>query len=202
MARTLRWFVPVTIAVLVLLVTGCWIPEDFDVAVKIDKDGNYTFTYDGTLAFAPALAAAKQKGLSERDEAQLRKKAQEMKQESDFKEVRYLGEGRYKVLVQKTGNAKEPYFFLSRELNIFTIQPLKDGSVQISAVRPGKADIQQLNMIGAKMAGTLKVSVARGVKVLKHNAQSEPKFFGLLGGYKWEIKSPDANPMIIVKPAL
>ena len=63
-----------------------------------------------------------------------------------------------------------------------------------------KKDINELKSMGAKIDGNLTVSVAKGVKVLKHNAQSEPKVFGLFGGYKWEIKSPDADPFIVVQP--
>jgi hypothetical protein len=61
--------------------------------------------------------------------------------------------------------------------------------------------MQQLNSIGAKIEGNLSVSVASGIQVVRHNAESEPTFFGLLGAYKWQIKSLSANPVIVVKPA-
>jgi hypothetical protein len=183
-----------------LFITGCWIPEDFTANVKVNNDGSYTFTYDGTLTYAPALAAAKDGSLRQKDEVEFRKEGEKIRREPGFKDVKYLGKGRYKVLVEKTGKRGETYFFMSREMKIFAIQPQKDGSVRISAIRPSLKDINELKSIGAKMAGTLTVSVAQGVKVVKHNAQSEPSFYGLWGGYKWEIKSPDADPFIIVKP--
>jgi hypothetical protein len=43
--------------------SGCWIPENFDAKVTLNKDGSYTFTYDGTLAFALAVAATKDRAL-------------------------------------------------------------------------------------------------------------------------------------------
>ena len=202
MIKNLRVLSLVTItSILLLFLAGCWIPEDFAVNIKVNKDGSYTFTYDGNLAFAPALAAAKQGSLSQKDEAEFKQMGEQLRREPGFKDVKYLGNGRYKVFVEKAGKSGESYFFLSREMQIFSIRPQKDGSVSISAIRPGKKDINELKSIGAKMAGTLTVSLARSVKVVKHNAQSEPKLFGLLGGYKWEIKSPDADPIIIVKPA-
>jgi len=85
-------------------------------------------------------------------------------------------------------------------MKLFAILPQADRTVTVTAVRPSQEDIQQLNSIGAKIAGTLSVSVANGVQVVRHNAESEPTLFGLLGAYRWQIKSPNADPVIVVKP--
>ena len=186
---------------MVLLITGCWIPENFEANVTVNKDGSYTFTYDGTLTFALALTAAKEGSLTQKDEAEFEKEAEKMRQEPGFKEVNYLGKGRYKVLVEKSGKPGEQYYFLSREMKIFSVVPQQDASIQITAARFSNKDLNELKSIGAKVNGNLTVSVEKGVKVIKHNAQSEPKLFGLFGGYKWEIKSVDADPIIIVQPS-
>jgi len=39
---TRLWIVPI----LTLALAGCWIPENFDTRIAINKDGSYTFTYD------------------------------------------------------------------------------------------------------------------------------------------------------------
>ncbi len=191
----------VTIIGIVLLTAGCWIPESFEANVTVNKDGSYKFTYDGTLTFALALAAAKDGSLSRKDEADLKREAEKMRREPGFKDVKYLGKGRYKVFVEKSGKPGEPYYFVSREMKMFVVQPQKDGALNIHAVLPSKKDIDQLKSVGAKIDGSLTVSVAKDVKVIKHNAQSEPKVFGLFGGYKWGIKSLDVNPFIVVKPS-
>lgn len=200
MIKNLRMLPLVTITSIVLLLTGCWIPESFQANVTVNKDGSYIFTYDGTLTHILALAAAKEGSLSQKDEAELKKEAEKIKREPGFKEVKYLGKGRYKVFVEKSGRHGESYYFLSKEMKIFAVQPQKNGTVKITAVRPSKKDLNELKSIGAKIDGNLTVSVAKGVKVLKHNAQSEPKVFGFFGGYKWEIKSPEADPFIVVQP--
>jgi hypothetical protein len=87
------------------------------------------------------------------------------------------------------------------ELKFFAILPQADRTVTVTAVRPSREDMAQLNSIGAKIEGTLSVSVANGVQVVRHSAESEPMFFGLIGAYKWQIKSPSADPVIVVKPA-
>ncbi|MFA7346283.1 MAG: hypothetical protein WCZ86_00850 [Desulfurivibrionaceae bacterium] len=186
-------------AIISIFLFGCWVPEKFQAKVAVNKDGSYTFVYDGILTFAAVLMAG-QGELSARDEADLKKEAVKIAKEPGFKKVDYLGKGRYKVLVEKIGKPGEPYYFLSRESQILSILPQKDGTVSVSAIRPDKKAIQELSSIGVKIDGTLSVSVASEAKVLKHNAQSQPKLFGLLGDYKWQIKSPDENPVIVVQP--
>ncbi len=187
--------------VLLIVLAGCWIPENFDTRITINKDGSYTFTYDGTLTFGMALAAAKQGALSPNDEAEFRKEGEKLRQEPGFRKVDYQGQGRYRVLFEKTANRGQPLYFLSQEMKFFAVLPQADRTITVTAIRPSQDDIQQLNSIGAKISGTLSVSVANGVQVVKHNAESEPTFFGLFGAYKWQIKSPNADPIIIVRPA-
>ena len=189
------------VSILLFVLAACWIPENFDTKITINRDGSYTFTYDGTLTFAPALAAAQKGSLSAKDEAELQKQAEKLRREPGYKKVDYQGKGRYRVLVEKAGNRGEPFYFVSREMKIFAVLPQADRTVTVTAVRPSQKDIQQLNSIGAKIEGTLSVSVANGVQVVRHNADSVPTFFGLFGAYKWQIKSPNADPVIVVKPS-
>jgi hypothetical protein len=190
------------ILILSLALSSCWIPENFDARVAINKDGSYTFTYDGTLTFGLALAAAKEGSLSAQDEAELQGEAAKIRQEPGFKKVDYQGKGRFKVLVEKSGKPGEPFYFPSREMEFFAVLPQQNRTINVTGIRPKAEDLEQLNSIGAKIDGTLSVSVGSGVKVLKHNAESEPTLFGLLGAYKWQIKSPAADPLIVVQPSL
>src|ERR1035441_7759774 len=96
-------------AVLLLALGGCWIPENFDAKITINKDGSYSFTYDGTLTFGLALAAAQQGSLSAKDEAEFQKEAERLRRETGFKKVDYQGKGRFKVLVEKAGGRGEPF---------------------------------------------------------------------------------------------
>jgi len=185
-----------------LLLSGCWIPENFEANITVNNNGSYTFTYDGILTFALALAAAKEGSLSNKDEAALEKEVEKIRKEPGFKKVEYMGKGRYKVFVEKSGKAGEPYYFLSSHISeIFAIKPQQDGTIKITAARFSNKDLNKLRSIGANVNGTLAVSIEKGVKVLEHNAQSEPKMFGLFGAYEWEIKSIDARPFIVVQPS-
>jgi hypothetical protein len=199
--RARRLLLPGVVLAACVTLSSCWIPEKFDATVNINKDGSYTFIYDGTLTYAPALAAAKEGKLGPKDEAELQKQAVELRKKPEFKSVDYLGSGRYKVLVEKHGKVGEAYYFISEEEKIVSVIPHKDGTLTVKGVRPDDQAIKQLDSIGAKIDGTLNVSVAYGVKVVKQNADSEPMLFGLLGAYKWQINSAGADPLIVVQPS-
>ena len=183
-----------------LLLSGCWIPENFVAHVKVQRDGGYTFTYDGSLAYAPVLPMAHDGSLTEKDERELRNMADELKQETGYEVFRYTGKGRFKIYAVKKGLPGESYHFMSESMKIVSILPRNDGSLKISGVRPSEEVFKKLRSIGASMTGKLTVSVPWGMQVLDHNAQSEPVFFGLFGGYTWEIDEPDDDPYIIVMP--
>jgi len=123
----------------------------------------------------------------------------QMKSENDYKKVRYTGNGRYKVFVEKKGLPGENYYFMSKDAKIFSVESLNNGSLKISGIRPSDEIIEQLRTIGAKMSGKLNVSVPWGAKIVQHNAQREPFFFGLFGAYTWEINDPDADPFIVIE---
>lgn len=191
-----------TVILLCATLSGCFIPEQFDAKVAINKDGSYEFTYDGTLAYALALESAKKGSLSASDEAELQREADKIRQELGFKKVDYLGKGRYKVFFQRSCKPGEPLYFISRELKIVSVLRQPDGTIVVAGTRPSKQELEDLNSVGAKIDGTLSVSVASGATVVRHNAQSEPFLWGLIGTYKWEIKSPGAEPVIVVRPSL
>jgi murein DD-endopeptidase MepM/ murein hydrolase activator NlpD len=184
-----------------VVLAGCWLPEDFAAEVVVNRDGSYTFKYDGTLTFAMALAAATEHGLTERDEAELAKGGEELRRSPGFKSVDYQGKGRYKVLVETIGIPGEPYWFLSRDYKIFAVETRPDGTIRISAARFSQDDIKKFKSIGARVNGTLSVSVAKGMTVVEHNAQAQPTVFGLFGSYKWNITTVDADPYIVVRPS-
>jgi len=193
-------FIAAILCLLFPFIAGCWIPENFVAKVNVNKDGSYDFTYDGTLAYALALVRAKKGSLSTHDEAELQQEASKIRQEPGFKKVEYLGTGRYKVFFQRSCKPGEPLYFTSSDNTIVSVLRQPDGTVVVAGWRPSKEKLAQLDSIGAKVEGTLSVSVASGVTVVRHNAQTEPTFFGLLGTYKWQINSPGADPVIVVRP--
>jgi len=201
MIKNKRILFPLIIISILFLLQGCWIPEDFETTIKVNKDGSYVFTYDGTLTHILALAAAKDGTLKEKDKADMKEQETAFKKEPGYKKVKYLGEGRYKVLVDTSGKAGEAYHFMSSDIKFFAIDPQNDGTLRISTATAKEDEIEQLKKIGVNMSGTLTVIVEQGAKVLKHNAKKKKKVKKTFTEYIWDIKSFNTEPLIIVKPA-
>jgi hypothetical protein len=176
-------------------------PEQFDADVSVHADGSYTYSYDGNLIFVPALIQLSRAGYLEAHfEARLKNAAALLIQEG-FQRAEYLGGGRYLVVLERSRARGEPSYFPSREMKVFSIRPQPDGSIVISASRPDASAPCQLIGTDAEIDGMLAVRLEEGVEVLKHNAQMAPSAPTGFGPYHWRIKSPDADPFIIVRPA-
>ena len=195
--RTLRFFFTV---ILVLTFTGCWIPEKFTATVTINKDGSHSFIYEGILTNGFVLGVIQKGMLTPADEAKLKDEEKTLLKAPGFKKATYLGKGRYEVLVERHYKAGEAGRFISRDAEIFSVIPGKDGIITVTGLKLTPGNIKEFNEFGAKVDGKLKVTVADGVTVISHNAMSEPSFFGLFGAYEWEIKSPDVAPTMKVRP--
>src|SRR5262249_51874078 len=146
-----------------LVLAGCWIPENFDAKVVIERDGSAVLTYDGVLAFGPALAAAAQNALSPADEVMFKAEGLKLQKEPGFKRVEYLGKGRYRVSVERRAKPGERIDLVSSDVDIIKVGPAAGGTVRIEAYQIPADALPQLNAVGAKVEGTLSVSVARGV---------------------------------------
>jgi hypothetical protein len=175
-------------------------PEQFVANVAIHADGSYTYSYDGVLIFVPALTQVAQAGFCARCERQLGKLAAQLRKEG-FRKAEYRGGGRYAVVFEGAHAKGEPLSFLSRETPVFSITPQLDGAIEIGAFHSDALAQRRFTESGAKINGALNVEVDIGVKVLRHNAPTKPSINGSFAGYNWQIKSPDADPFMIVRPA-
>ena len=175
-------------------------PEQFDASVLVCADGSYTYSYNGSLIFVPALVQLCRAGYLEAHfEAQLKNAAAQLIQEG-FQSAEYLGGGRYLVVLQRSRARGQPSYFPSREMKVFSIRPQLDGSIVISGSRPDASAPCQLIGTDAEIDGKLAVRLAEAVEVLEHNAQIAPSSPAGLGAFQWRIKSPDADPFMIVRP--
>lgn len=175
------------------------VPEQFDARITINGDGSYAYSYDGVLIFVPALIQGSRAPLDSRMEAQLREGAAQLRHEG-FQRADYIDCGRYSVFLERTAARGESSFFPSREMKLFSIRPQLDGAILIGAFRPDATTPCQLTGTDAKIDGALHVTLASGVDVISHNAQREVFARGVAYGYYWRIRSPDADPFIIVRP--
>jgi hypothetical protein len=95
------------LALLTVALLGCWVPEDFVASLDIKADKTFTLTYDGLLAFGPALAEIKEHGrLSSQDESELKRQEADLRKERGVQDVTYVGNGRYKLRYVMSGTAE------------------------------------------------------------------------------------------------
>lgn len=176
-------------------------PEQFDARVEIHADGTYNYSYDGVLIFVPALIQAERGGLDAHMEAQLAEAAAQLLDEG-FRKAAYLGRGRYAVFLERSRAKGESSFFPSHEMKVFSIRPQPNGDIAIGGSRPGATAPCQLTGTDAQIDGALVVALDKSLNVLKHNASSKLSTRGRFDEYQWRIKSPDADPYMIVQPSV
>lgn len=193
--KNYRTMLAAVAAVLMMSLSGCFFPEDFDVTIKVKRDGGYTFRYDGNLVFVMALSAIEDGTFTKEDEASLKKQEKDMLESPGVKKVKYIGNARYKVSMEQSGKAGEDYYFISKEMSYFSIKGRDDGTLEIKAFKLSEEQIEGVKTSDYDIEGKLSVSVAKGLKVIEHNAGSVSSRV-----YRWKIKNPKTAPLIIVKP--
>jgi len=199
MEKVKRLLALIILLVISLSLPSCLFPEEFEAKIDIKKNGQYSLTYDGILTHVLAKMAEVEQGkLTAKDEMEIKKVEKKFLEDSHFKKVQYIGHGQFKVLYKRQGMLISPIHFLDSEIKIVSIIPTKDNKVEIKAMKLTKKDLAELTKLKMKMDGVVKVST--DAKVVKCNAKSAPKLFGMFGSYEWQIRSPqDPAPHMILQ---
>ncbi len=86
-------------------------------------------------------------------------------------------------------------------MSVFGIKPQFDGLIVVAASPYDPAAPYQLGGTDAEIDGTLIVLVDRGVEVIQHNGSESQIKSEPVSCFRWVIKSPYANPRIMLRPA-
>ena len=183
---------------ILLSLFGCYMPENFQAKLTVNKDGSYVFMCEGTF-FDSYMDFISHINIEEKYKKAELAAAEKRLNDIGFKDLKNLGDFHYKGFFQKIGKPGEEYYFLSKEDKIFIVQSPKNGTLIITAIPPTQWQIQNLEMERVNINGTLTVSVAENSEVVDHNAQDASKLNGAFKEYTWKIVSPRANPFIIIK---
>ncbi len=173
-----------------LSLVGCLVPGEFISNIEIEDGQHYKIDYEGTIIAALAKSQIKKNGqLSEKDNRIFKKYAAKLKKKPGFKKAEYIGDGSYQVSCFSEGVLSDKFDFLTKKTNYISINPLPNNQVEIIGVGIKQKEVVKLQELGIKINGTINLKT-KGT-VLKHNAQSTPKFGGFFGHYTWQIKSVD-----------
>jgi hypothetical protein len=171
--------------------SGCLIPEKFTASIAVKPDGAYAYRYEGTAVHFLAAVSIKEKGsLAEREEIGLRQEADKAAKTPGIKKIVYVGNGRYNVAIDQELKVGQQ----ASVLPLFGMTQDNDGVYVISSPAMKAKDVEQLKALNIKVIGEAKVTLPSNAKVIKHNADSTPGFFG--NAYSWKIGSIEDQPAI------
>jgi hypothetical protein len=187
------------------LLTGCLVPETFQI--KVDLDGyKYHLTADGRIADARALAAiVKGQAITPQDEEAMATEAKATTDMPGFKHFEYVGQGRFDLAVDLAGSLERPDQAIGfpdtkaqkRSVNFISVERMEDGTIEVRSPKINTKMLQDLNQLGTKPTGALIVHTSE--KVIETNADDKPGFFGG-GDYSWNINSWDKSVFIKIDP--
>lgn len=190
MRRMKTFFLYIFVTIIVVLFSACVIPEDYDIFINIDKNGQYIYEFDGIITILGMRANEIKTGnVSKKDESDLKeliKKAEEKGEgNAEIIKMEYIGHSQLRVISKEEGVLSKRKQKLIGDL--LEIVQLDNNQVMIKGMDYSKKDIDELNQLDIVPEG--KITVKTNAKVIDHNADSKPGWFGLKDSYKWNMES-------------
>lgn len=176
---------------------GCYVPEKFTASLDFDRQGAYTYRFDGSVVDELAAIEITQSGsLSAKSEASVRRDVAKLAKEEGVSRARYVGNGRVEVqLAGRKARRGELRLFSG----VFQVATDAQGVTTIRSIELTPKAKKDLELLDIRMDGSLRVKLPSGATVLEHNASSTPSFGGLVGAYQWRIGSVGDRPFMRVK---
>ena len=196
----------IVIATLVVSLSGCYLPQNFDNQVQISRTGQYQVDVDtdvigGNLVYAqnisktknePITANGMQKISTDCENEFNQVVALDAKKDKHIVSSKYLGECKGHLTLSYKGNIIQEKEFNagigSQEAGFFIPLGMKYDAKkkQIIITSGTHGDKSAFEMYGNHQYNG-KMSVKTDAKVISTNAASKP-YWGLIGAYKWNIK--------------
>ena len=184
---------------LAALLAGCFVPQSYSARIKIERDGTYHASMEGTAlhpetwhALRRVNAEAKAGKFKEpadlkkaKDEAMapLTKQLEAFKADKRVQTVSPIGDGRVRFSVGGTWVLDRSLLVLNKLETPISYAVAEDGSVRLRV--KDAIDGPGARALGVATEGSLAITVAEGVEVLEHNAQRTPTT--PQGAYRWSI---------------
>jgi hypothetical protein len=182
----------------VLLVAGCYLPNDFTADLRITPDGNYNFSYTGNLTHVPLLEKLKQGQMSRQESAQsVKAVSEDLARDKGFKEITYAGDATFAVRYERVGNilAEKSFTFVRLNSRLLSIERGPSGTIEIIGDKPNTEDARRIAASGIVMRGTLRIQTE--AQVQRQNATEILEVTPAV--YVWEIDGvEDASPRLTI----
>jgi hypothetical protein len=189
-----RLIPPLFLALLLPLLSSCWLPGQFEAIIKIMKNGTFAVEYKGTMDYAPLVYKIKKEGLSQEEQTkQMAVLERDLRRDSGFQEVSLMGNGRFRVRYRHDDQIEGTflYTFVRRNAAIMKVLVGKDGRASIWIDTLSTENAQRAAALGLAVNGTVKV--ISDLPLLESNAP-EKKQQGAATIYAWRITRYDQTP--------
>ena len=196
-AMSLRRWVRLAAVAATATLGGCYLPEKFTASLDFDRQGAYTYRFDGTVVHQlAALEIAQSGSLSAKTDSGLRSNVDKLAKAEGVSRARYQGNGRVEVQLAGRKARREELSLFS---GVFQVATDAQGVTTIRSIELTPKAKKDLELLDIRMDGSLRVKLPSGATVLEHNASSTPSFGGLVGAYQWRVGSVGDRPFMRVK---
>ncbi len=174
------------------VLSGCYLPERFDVEMRLNRQGYYSIIFDGYLVDVQIYEALRNGKLTTTEE---KKKIailiRDVKRSPAAKEFSYIRKGYFKINWQRKGDLLKDRMvtFLRRDKPMLILQYVRrTGLITMRGSGVTKAVAKRLFDVGLNMRGEIRFIT--DAKVISHNAtRVKEKKGSRETTYIWKIKS-------------
>ncbi len=197
--RNRLWVRLGTLLLTAAILSGCYLPDRFTLQINMQRDGDYAFIYEGDLLAFNFLRKIGAGDVSADDADEIQVYDSDLRRDSGFSDVEYVGQGRYRVKYRRQSNILErPSFsFVRRNAPFMTIKRDAQGLITIAGDRPNKQYRDELVAKGFNTRGVVRLWT--DARVLDHNANQVIQ--GAPTQYVWNIESiQQPAPRLVLAP--
>jgi hypothetical protein len=188
---------------LILVLTGCYLPLRFDAEIEVNRAGYYSMVFDGYLT-EPTLYRDIAAGAltAEKENARVARLSRDITRDSAVKSFDYVERGIFKLRWEKSGDLTRTRMvtFLRRNEAMLTLSYVRDtGVVTVRGGGIGAKARQQIADAGLNVEGELRLIT--DARVTEHNATRIRELGGPRKMYIWRIRSVfDPTPKLTLIP--
>ena len=198
------WLARLTAAAVggLLLLSGCYTPQRFTAGIVINRTGDWTLKYDGTLASAALVPGLMPDRPTPTQFAErVRNITNDMRRDPGFRDVEYLGDGRYRVAYERSGNiySQPGITFIRTDSRILSISYIKtENEIWVRGSSAPSAQRRWVTDASLDIQGDLRVTT--DAEVIDHNATETRDGPNGTKIYLWRIRGVDAPAPRLVIP--
>jgi hypothetical protein len=149
------------IAVVLGLLVGCFVPEEYTLKMKVNEDQSYSIVFSGIMTYMPLLEIHSGDGLSESDNADGEYFAELFMDFDYVTKAEYIGDARFKVMVD-TGVITEDYFMNFGSGAFFTVVN-QGGTITVKSESLTAGDAEYMVELGMKIDGEIEIETAMAI---------------------------------------